>query len=199
MDNLESLIKEIVRLGLTFETYLILQTVANKDSDILKSFIKYCGGFKEKDIMFLYENKFIRTEDVNKLTILEKMFLTEKGEMLLNKESKQDNFDDFFEKWYALWPVGIKCADKTPIRQGYEGTKIKMKAFVKKHKHFDYDLIFKATEYYLKVKESVNWEYVSKSGFFISKDSNSILEGICETMLNNPDDLTDQSDNLIHL
>lgn len=91
---------------------------------------------------------------------------------------------DWIEEWLELWP-----ADKE-----FNGYKFKSKAkdcvnkmvkFCKDNPAYTKEVIFAATQMYLKQQEQKNWEYTKQATYFISKlGEPSVLEAFCIKIIN---------------
>jgi len=116
---------------------------------------------------------------------------------LIPAEEQSEEFNDFFEandklanekkfivEWYDLWPIGVRSGNYL-VRSGIKPVTTKMLKFKKEHKHLSDEIIYKATEDYIKRFKLKNYAFIKTASYFIYKDGESVLEAECEKYLSN--------------
>lgn len=111
----------------------------------------------------------------------DKIVLRPLGEELLNNESKTDDILVLAQRIRDLFPKGIKSGGY-PIRSNVYDIADKLKKFMKKHKYSP-ELIIKATENYIKRKETEGWNFTQIAVYFIEKNGMSTLASECEGLI----------------
>ena len=87
---------------------------------------------------------------------------------------------DFIERWFNLWPRGVKTGGLY-VKTDKSGCKKKMNKFRRQHPNYTDDIILQATETYI---NSTNGSgFMKLAPYFIEKNGVSVLEGCCEEIL----------------
>lgn len=177
---------KLKELGITPNSYVLAKCIAEKDEE---TFAWFCELMGEDTIIYylykLYQKGFLNTDpEVNFDYVFDFDMLTT---TLFNKVTNE-TFDKFFESFYNLFPK-VKNGGGLLIRSGESEAKKKLKTFTTKHgKKYTFSLILTATLNYIN-RYNNNYSYMKTCGYFISKDSTSVLEAECEQLLANPNEI----------
>jgi len=87
--------------------------------------------------------------------------------------------DDLVKKYIDLWPKKILSGGR-PVRQGPTPITKKLTVFIKKHPKVTFEQILNATSRYLATMKVKDWNYMTCSDYFISKNETSVLESYLE-------------------
>jgi len=88
----------------------------------------------------------------------------------------------WFDKWYELFPKGVKSGSKL-VRSDYKTCKAKMEKFVKTNA-FSASTILKATKDYVDEFSNNGYKYMKCATYFINKhDQGSELAARCQALL----------------
>lgn len=155
-------IKKLKQINITPNQFIILNLIKNKKTSDLFWDI-------EKDLVSLQEKGLIKDEE-----------LTSKALTLFNKQ----NFTEWFNKWLALWPTQNMPGGYRVSGNSMQ-SRLRMAKFTNDFPNYDLDIIFKATQNYLKDRENNNWTFIKKNAKFIYDNEGSVLEQECQSIINN--------------
>lgn len=187
--------EEILELGITPNQYFLAEVINNKRKDLFEKILKIDSEDKIKnDLYKLYIKGYLNCElceaytfDFNKLKV-DKLF----KEILEVKvvETKiilKDNQNDFAKELYNIFPEGITTGNLN-VKSGFKDFSLKLDKFRKEHKStYNDEVIKKAFLLYVDRCRKNNYQFMKQIGYFIYKNNESILEGICEEVVNKPD------------
>lgn len=118
---------------------------------------------------------------------------------LLNNSKKKITTEvlgpDFLEKirlYRELFPKG-RFPSGELARQNPEDLKQRFIWFFQTYPSYSWDLVLDATDYYLHLKQAVNYQYAVSSAYFIqktdvlTKTKKSLLADYCQKLLDDPD------------
>ncbi len=179
--------EEIISLGLTPCQYFYAKLIYDKNVSVFETFLEIEGEEKIKEDLYkLYQKGYIEQE-------IEEPYMMDFNRSIViglfgenNRIVVRDNFDAFFKEWYKLFPDKIMVAGM-PCRSGRGDCEKKMKKFLKAHTDYSFDLIMQATFNYLTDRKNNGWSFLKRANYFIYKDNDSVLEGMCEGLLANPE------------
>jgi hypothetical protein len=182
-------VPNLKKLNLTANQFLYLTLISKKDYNSLKEMIvlennmdKFIDDLYEiyrKDYVDLNPEVFI--VDLHKITeYIETVKVNQTFSKSITKTVKEvsPTFDEFFVKWYDLFPVGIFSGGYS-LRSNRVATKERLLKFYTKH-NFSLEIIYQATEYYINKFKETEYKFMKTSLYFIEKDKNSTLLDYCE-------------------
>lgn len=155
----------LLRNSITANQLLFLEIVKTQNINFTK---QYVGQFTEEEIDDLLVRGFLNGEKY----LIKNLTLGKKCCIFVDE-------DAFFEKWWLLWPSGIKSGGYY-IKSDKLGCKSKILKFKNKRPQFTEDIIFKATQSYLDRMRSNGYRGVQLASNFIEKNGISMLAGECE-------------------
>jgi hypothetical protein len=173
------------KLELTPNQYFLAKIVAEKDKNV---FEKYCQIQNNEDIIIndlykLYQKGYIEV-DPEETGLYNFDFEGIKVNLFENKKKLSSNeFEDFINGWYALFPKGIKSGGYL-VRSGKSDCAKKLQKFMKEHPTYTKEIIIQATKNYIIHCKNNGYGYMKLATNFISKDGVSVLEGECENVIN---------------
>lgn len=141
-------------------------------------------SFSSKRFILQYY-ELVRKELLKESADRSEFILTDKGRLFVEKlsefleDKKTEEFDNWFERWYNLFPKGIKSGGKL-LRSDKAGCAKKMEKFIKDH-NFSPSLILRATEDYLNERAAENYKFCKTATYLIDKrGEGSELAALCE-------------------
>lgn len=171
MTELE-IVEKCVKLGISFNDYLLLYLISNNKEEQLREYISINGMFDPNSIDKLVELNLLINEN-------------EDGRYLLSKlkpvKKVSDNIDNWINDWYDLFPKRIKSGGYY-VRSDIKGCKTKLKRFMLRYPEFSKDTILKATKKYVDDMENNNYKFMKIAPYFIEKNGISMLYGYCESL-----------------
>ena len=174
-------------LGILPNSFILARCIAEKDEETFNWFCELMG----EDTVIFYLYKLYQKDYLNKDPEVDFNYVFDFNTLttsLFGKVSNNEQFDKFFETFYNLFPK-VKNGGGLLIRSGESEVKKKLKTFVTKHgKKYSFELILKAVQNYIN-RYNNNYSYMKTCGYFISKDSTSVLEAECEQLLANPNEI----------
>lgn len=105
------------------------------------------------------------------------------------------NFIEMVNKYRELFPAK-RFPSGELARQSSQELKDKFVWFFKTYPDYNWDLVLDATDYYLHLKQLVDYQYAITSSYFIkktdprTKETRSVLADYCQQILDDPDLLT---------
>jgi len=178
--NIEIKTDQLISYGLTIEQYLLCMFLYRGLNEESKTYYKTFGTIDRGLIDILFDRKILRSVSINSYSI---------DNLRINEENflkllKIEPVSSWMEKWFNLWPKGIKSGGYY-VKTDSHGCKTKLIKFIKNNPQYTKDIIMEATERYLFTKSLDGYDYTSLAPNFIEKNGVSMLAGECENVLNN--------------
>ena len=176
--------EEILELNLTPNQYFLAEIIHNKRKDLFEKLLTIENEDKIKnDLYKLYIKSYLNCEycelynfDFDKLKV-ENLFV--------NQTKTKDNINTFAKELYDIFPEKVTTGNLN-VKSDFKGFTLKIDKFIKENKLYDKDIIKKAFTLYVNRCKSKNYQYMKQIGYFIYKNNDSVLGGICEEIINNP-------------
>lgn len=162
-----------------------------KDRNLYDRFIKI-DPITNDDLFYLDDNDIIDISlDSKGYIYFSKIVLKENGKKLLDEYKKlvksdniagqDNNFQQFLDSWYDLWPKGIKSGGYY-VKTDKNGCGKNLQKFIKNNPNISKETILKATEKYLMDMKDRNYSMCKLAPYFVYKDNLSLLEGYCSNL-----------------
>jgi hypothetical protein len=178
--------EEILELGLTPNQYFLAECIYHKRKDLIEKLLKIDSEDKIKnDLYKLYIKGFLNCDLCEAYTF---KIDSIKVEGLFNhtKEIKKDN-NAFVKELYEIFPAGITTGGSMSVRSGFKDFSNKLDKFRKDNRKYNDEVIKKAFQLYVSRCKESGYQYMKQIGYFVYKNNESVLEGVCEEVINNPD------------
>jgi len=167
----------LIEENVTALEYLILTLISDEAFDLLQLYherVEHITIVLDKLIasgLLVKRNKLEQLEFKN-LTVSTGLFM-----QLLNS-----NVTTWIDKWWALWPDGIKSSNYY-IKTDKNGCIKKLEKFRRKYPQFTASLIIQATENYINRMSLAGYSFMKLAPYFVEKDGMSTLAGECEQII----------------
>lgn len=139
------------------------------------------------DIYSLEQRGWVKL-NLDENNVLQSIELNQKALNILKKTDL--DCESWIEEWRNLFPPKVKSGGYL-VRGDKNGVLKKMKNFIKNNPEFTKDIIFKATENYIKSKKKDGYNYMKLAHYFIEKDNVSELASLCEQLINSTNEEND--------
>lgn len=177
-------LKKVVQSCLTVEEYFFAHMLFASERYMLDiyiknaklNFIEIAKGLIQKN--YVQFSKYDGDDLDYRIGNLE---VTQEFLDLIHAKNDVTGVESWIDKWYALWPTGIKSGGYY-LKTDKKGVLKKMKDFVLSYPEFGEELIMKATENYLLDQSLGGFSYTKLAPYFIMKDGMSVLAGECENI-----------------
>ncbi len=175
--------EEILELDITPNQYFLAECIFNKRKDLIEKILTIDSEDKIKnDLYKLYIKGYLNCDLCDAYTFrLDVM----KVEGLFGKSQQKDN-NNFVKELYNTFPVGITTGNMS-VRSGFKDFSIKFEKFRKENRKYTDEVIKKAFELYVSRCKSNEYKFMKQIGYFVYKNNESVLEGVCEEVINNPE------------
>jgi hypothetical protein len=186
MTREQEIIEFCLNNDITFQQYLFLYMLSNKEDQLMVNYHNKVGSYEvKKDIIAPLETKgYLIDENTDSSTLyIHNLKVTNK--FLIDAKLKQVNLEvaNWIKEWLDLFPKGVKTSGYY-VKTDLTGCRTKMLRFVKNNPQFNKDVIFEATNAYIKDMEQRNFDRMKLAPYFIEKDGISMLAGYCDQVLN---------------
>jgi hypothetical protein len=183
---IQELIIQLVSNHISFKQLVLIYCIFINDKHLYDLHNRLDRITKE-EILFLEDNDLITIvyPDNTDLIYYSNISLTNKGvsliSNLLQEEIKETNsFDLFLNKWYELWPKGIKTGGYY-VKTDKNGCGKNLKKFIKNNPSITKEEILAGTQRYIESMKERNYDKMKLAPYFIYKDGISTLEGYCNS------------------
>ena len=148
----------LINNHIKYKHIVFLHMLSIKDRNLYDRFIKI-DPITNDDLFYLDDNDIIDISLDSKGDIyFSKIVLKENGKKLLDEYKKlvksdniagqDNNFQQFLDSWYDLWPKGIKSGGYY-VKTDKNGCGKNLQKFIKNNPNISKETILKATEKYL--------------------------------------------------
>jgi hypothetical protein len=180
-------IEKLIDYGLSTNQYLLCQFVYQQNYSLMNEYMSIFGAFKASDFEYIINNEYIGLNNKEKGYRFSNFYITTKFiNQFIEKPDidklKGESVDDWIDIWYNLFPKGIKTMGYL-VRSDKNGCIIKLKKFIKTHKHITKEIILKATYDYVQYFRLNNWQGIQVGHYFINKNGVSNLASLCESII----------------
>ena len=182
----------LIRYGISPDQLYFLDCCRTKikPTNIIDEFIAF-RDCREKG--FITEERQLTQTALDLLNEFETFLVKTKKKV--TAEVLGENFLNKVNEYRELFPKG-RFPSGELARQNVQELKDKFVWFFKTFPDYDWDLVLDATDYYLFVKEKVNYQYAITSSYFIkktdprTKETKSTLADYCQMIKEDPSLLT---------
>ena len=177
--------EEILELGITPNQYFLAECINNKRKDLLEKLLRIDSEDKIKnDLYKLYIKGYLNCELCEAYTF---DFSKMKVENLFkNSQKDKDNYNTFVKELYEIFPDKVVTGNLS-VKSDFRGFSSKIDKFIKEHKSiYNNEVIKKAFELYVDRCKKNNYQFMKQIGYFVYKNNESVLEGVCEEVIKNP-------------
>jgi hypothetical protein len=175
-------IKKMKEAGITPNQHLILYLIFTKDREEIAKIVDKVGPFSIEDVNALINKGFLFYAEglkTNPSNLADGLVTMEAMKYL-----DQTPFDEFFQKWIDLWPVGLKRQSEKGGSWFYlraeADSKKDMRKWLKNNPKYTQRLVLEVTKRYLEERAMDDYKFCRRSDYFIYKDGKSDLLLLCE-------------------
>lgn len=170
-------LNKLIKVGINLDSYLLLYCLNINNKDLINNYVNNCGKLSTENIDFLVEMDYILNNGkIGDKYSFENLSLSNKSINLFF-----NNVDNWIQLWFDLWPKGVKSGGYL-IKADMISCLKKMKKFIEINPQYSKGIIITATKKYLSDMKKDNYAYCKLASYFINKDGNSVLSGLCEQL-----------------
>jgi hypothetical protein len=175
-------LKKLLEYKLACEDYIFLYLLYIGERWKLSKYLTEVKNINAQKYLKLIESGMVEKINPHISTIsLNNLNTTQKFKDIIEGINNEQKIENWIEKWYALWPPGIKTGGYY-LKTDKTGSLRKMKRFVVKYPEYTQEDIMQATENYLREQSIKGYSFTKLAPYFIEKDGLSVLAGECEAV-----------------
>lgn len=186
--------EEILELGITPNQYFLAECINNKRKDLLEKILRIDSEDKIKnDLYKLYIKGYLNCELCEAYTF---DFSKMKVETLFtNSQKDKDDYSTFVKELYDIFPEEITTGS-IKVKSDFRGFSSKIEKFLKEYRSiYTNEVIKKAFIVYVDRCKKNTYQYMKQIGYFVYKNNESVLAGVCEEIIKDPNMKIDSETN----